>query len=229
MLMTPFLPKWTYTRQHEQIAGGQKYRPPSVDVNAPDLFIPLMAAWGYALLCCVVAALGGKFKPDLLSSSVRRPVTRLQPHQSSERPGYIHAFRPCCCSNPSRLTAMLVAAQQAMQAVCGSCVWCLHCLGCHGTVLAGNPPDQLTAQPAAPSHARPPFLPSWPCAGLCGQIYSACLAWFVHWLAARVLLKGMNVPGVPWSELAAYTGYSFVQVCLSIVVGCIAGEGRAGG
>jgi hypothetical protein len=73
MLMTPFLPKWTYTRQHEQIAGGQKYRPPSVDVNAPDLFIPLMAAWAYALLCCVVAALGGKFKPDLLSSSVSQP------------------------------------------------------------------------------------------------------------------------------------------------------------
>lgn len=28
MLLAPYLRRWTYTRLHEQIAGGQKYRPP---------------------------------------------------------------------------------------------------------------------------------------------------------------------------------------------------------
>jgi hypothetical protein len=53
-----------------QIAGGQKYRPPSVDVNAPDLFIPVMAAWTYALLNCVVLTLNGKFQPEMMSKMV---------------------------------------------------------------------------------------------------------------------------------------------------------------
>jgi hypothetical protein len=53
-----------------QIAGGQKYRPPAADVNAPDLFVPLMAAWTYALLNCVLLALRGKFRPEAMSNMV---------------------------------------------------------------------------------------------------------------------------------------------------------------
>lgn len=53
-----------------QIAGGQRYRPPSVDVNAPDLFIPLMGLWSYALLSCVVLAFKQAFKPEMMSSTV---------------------------------------------------------------------------------------------------------------------------------------------------------------
>jgi len=124
MLVAPFLTKWTYTRLHEQIAGGQKYRPPSVDVNAPDLFIPVMAAWTYALLNCVVLTLNGKFQAEMMSK----------------------------------------------------------------------------------------------------MLQAACLAWAVHWFAAWLLLKGMNVPGVPWSELLAYTGYTFVPICFSVIGGCLAGK-----
>lgn len=53
-----------------QIAGGQRYRPPAVDVNAPDLFIPLMGLWSYALLSCVVLAFKHAFKPESMSSTV---------------------------------------------------------------------------------------------------------------------------------------------------------------
>lgn len=53
-----------------QIAGGQRYRPPAVDVNAPDLFIPLMGLWSYALLSCIVLAFKHTFKPELMSSTV---------------------------------------------------------------------------------------------------------------------------------------------------------------
>ena len=45
MLLAPFLKKWSYTRALEQISGGHKYLPPRQDVNAPDLYIPLCAAW----------------------------------------------------------------------------------------------------------------------------------------------------------------------------------------
>jgi hypothetical protein len=55
-----------------QIAGGQRYRPPAVDVNAPDLFIPLMGLWSYALLSCVVLAFKHSFKPESMSSAVSR-------------------------------------------------------------------------------------------------------------------------------------------------------------
>jgi hypothetical protein len=53
-----------------QIAGGQRYRPPSVDVNAPDLFIPLMGLWSYALMSCIVLAFKHTFKPELMSGTV---------------------------------------------------------------------------------------------------------------------------------------------------------------
>lgn len=124
MLFFPFLRKWTYARMHEQIAGGQRYRPPAVDVNAPDLFIPLMGLWSYALLSCVVLAFKQSFKPESMSST----------------------------------------------------------------------------------------------------LYSACFAWALHWLVARLLLKGMNVPGVAWSELLAYTGYPFVLICFTTLGGFLAGK-----
>jgi len=72
MLLAPFLGRWTYTRVHEQIAGGQKYRPPAADVNAPDLFLPLMAAWTYALINCCLLAAKGAFKPEAMSNMVGR-------------------------------------------------------------------------------------------------------------------------------------------------------------
>jgi hypothetical protein len=60
-----------------QIAGGQRYRPPAVDVNAPDLFIPLMGLWSYALLSCVVLAFKQAFKPEMMSSTVRPHISLL--------------------------------------------------------------------------------------------------------------------------------------------------------
>jgi hypothetical protein len=55
------------------------------------------------------------------------------------------------------------------------------------------------------------------------QIYGAAIAWGLHWAVARLLLKGMSVSSVPWSELLAHTGYSFFPVCLAIIAGGLAG------
>lgn len=54
----------------DQISGGHKYLPPRQDVNAPDLYIPLMGAGTYCLLICLAAAQRRKFKPELMTSAV---------------------------------------------------------------------------------------------------------------------------------------------------------------
>lgn len=57
------------------------------------------------------------------------------------------------------------------------------------------------------------------------QVWSASVAWAFHLIVAYVLLRAMQLPtSVPLVELAAYTGYSFVPVCITIIVGLIFGE-----
>ncbi len=75
-----------------------------------------------------------------------------------------------------------------------------------------SPPLPLAALPSGPS---PPPSP---------QVWSSCVAWLVHLLLAKALLRAMALPAsVPWLELAAYTGYTFVPVCAAIVAGQLAG------
>jgi hypothetical protein len=107
---------------------------------------------------------------------------------------------------------------------------------------------RLAHPPAPPPPARPPALNAHPTRHTPRhtprhtQLYSACFAWGLHWLVARLLLRGMNVPGVAWSELLAYTGYPFVLICVATLSGFLGGErcssggaaaaaggGRAGG
>ncbi|KAJ9515600.1 hypothetical protein QJQ45_021702, partial [Haematococcus lacustris] len=70
LLLSPYLKRWTYSRHPEQIQGGHKYRPPRLDCNAPDLYLPLVSAWAYVMLLALNTVLLGKFKPDVLYSMV---------------------------------------------------------------------------------------------------------------------------------------------------------------
>lgn len=81
MLAAPFLKRWSYSRIAEQITGGHKYLPPRQDANAPDLYIPVMALWTYAMLIAVATLLrsgppgdpskgGVAFKPDTIYNAV---------------------------------------------------------------------------------------------------------------------------------------------------------------
>lgn len=47
--------------------GSTEYVPPRDDINAPDLYIPLMAYATYIILCGIIYGLNSAFKPDLLS------------------------------------------------------------------------------------------------------------------------------------------------------------------
>ncbi|KAK9840959.1 hypothetical protein WJX81_002630 [Elliptochloris bilobata] len=125
MLLAPFLRRWSYTRNHEQIAGGHKYLPPRQDVNAPDLYIPFMAACTYCVLASVALTAGKRFKPDTMYATVSE----------------------------------------------------------------------------------------------------ASAAWLVHWVLLKAVLWVLGIPGaVPFLELAAYAGYVFVPVCVSMLAGLALGR-----
>ena len=49
-----------------------KFKPPISDINAPDLYIPLMGFLTYCVLCCLadVLSVPTKFKPEV------RPAAR---------------------------------------------------------------------------------------------------------------------------------------------------------
>jgi hypothetical protein len=65
-----------------QVAGGSKYKPPVSDINAPDLYLPLMGFLTYCLLCCVadVVSVPNRFKPEV--PAVQRAA-----------PAHLHAAR----------------------------------------------------------------------------------------------------------------------------------------
>ena len=43
------------------MAGGLKYKPPRHDINAPDLYLPLMAVATYIMLCGLTLGQAGKY------------------------------------------------------------------------------------------------------------------------------------------------------------------------
>jgi hypothetical protein len=72
--MCPFLKKWNYVRVPEQLSGGHKYLPPRQDVNAPDLYIPVMALWTYCLLVGIALFSSKTFKPETLYNTVSTTI-----------------------------------------------------------------------------------------------------------------------------------------------------------
>ncbi|KAF2858051.1 YIF1-domain-containing protein [Piedraia hortae CBS 480.64] len=57
--------RWSRSANHGS-AGTSAYLPPREDVNAPDMYIPLMAVVTYILLSTLIAGLNGQFEPQLL-------------------------------------------------------------------------------------------------------------------------------------------------------------------
>jgi hypothetical protein len=115
---------------------------------------------------------------------------------------------------------LLLTTWTLLPLVICSCVYTVRqCLLCLGTACAGS------ASAAANSRLPATDLQLCCCCCWCAymQLYSACFAWALHWLVARLLLRGMNVPGVAWSELLAYTGYPFVLICFTTIGGFLGG------
>ncbi|XP_042482786.1 protein YIF1B-B-like isoform X1 [Macadamia integrifolia] len=67
IILFPFLHRGHWTRITEPVGGRLSYKPPVYDINAPDLYIPLMAFVTYVVLCGFSLGLVGKFSPEALS------------------------------------------------------------------------------------------------------------------------------------------------------------------
>jgi hypothetical protein len=191
MLFSPFLGRWSYVRSHEpasNAAGGSRWRPPCADVNAPDLYLPLLAAWTYALLVAAVGALSAAGGRAAIFASV--------------------------FGSGGGAAAVAAGGGAATPAAAG---------GDPAAAAAAAPtPAAVASAPPALAPLGPPFKPDV----FSGAVYSAAVAWLVHWAAARLLLRGMGAgagAAVPWSELAAYTGYAFAPVCAAVLAGIAGG------
>eukprot|EP00891_Asterochloris_glomerata_P003014 jgi/Astpho2/3014/e_gw1.00051.94.1_t len=80
VLMTPWLKRWSYARQREQIAGGHPFLPPRQDANAPDLYIPVMAFGTYLVLCSLAMAASKRWSPDSMYGLVSSGLTAWAVH-----------------------------------------------------------------------------------------------------------------------------------------------------
>ncbi|KAI3914941.1 hypothetical protein MKX01_018110 [Papaver californicum] len=68
VILFPFFHRGHWTRITEPVGGRLSYKPPIHDINAPDLYIPLMAFFTYVILAGFSLGLLGKFSPEALSS-----------------------------------------------------------------------------------------------------------------------------------------------------------------
>ncbi|KAK1356708.1 Integral membrane HRF1 family protein [Heracleum sosnowskyi] len=67
VVLFPFLHRGHWTRITEPVGGRLSYKPPIYDINAPDLYIPLMAFGTYIILAGFSLGLNGKFSPEALN------------------------------------------------------------------------------------------------------------------------------------------------------------------
>lgn len=67
VILFPFLHRGHWARLPKHVAGGITFMPPISDINAPDLYIPLMAFGTYVVLCGIALGVLGKFNPEALS------------------------------------------------------------------------------------------------------------------------------------------------------------------
>ncbi|XVE71147.1 hypothetical protein DITRI_Ditri10aG0127100 [Diplodiscus trichospermus] len=64
LILFPFLHKGHWMRAIETAGGQFSYMPPIHDINAPDLYIPLMAFGTYVVLAGFFLGINGKFSPE---------------------------------------------------------------------------------------------------------------------------------------------------------------------
>ncbi|KAK6274081.1 hypothetical protein POUND7_011164 [Theobroma cacao] len=63
LILFPFLHKGHWMRATETVGGEFSYKPPIHDINAPDLYIPLMAFGTYVVLAGFFLGINGKQDP----------------------------------------------------------------------------------------------------------------------------------------------------------------------
>ncbi|KAJ1692289.1 hypothetical protein LUZ63_008987 [Rhynchospora breviuscula] len=72
VVLFPFLHRGHWTRITEPVGGRLSYKPPIYDINAPDLYIPVMAFTTYVILAGFSLGFIGKFSPEALNYQLTR-------------------------------------------------------------------------------------------------------------------------------------------------------------
>uniref|UniRef100_A0A0E0HTL3 YIF1b n=1 Tax=Oryza nivara TaxID=4536 RepID=A0A0E0HTL3_ORYNI len=67
VILFPFLHRGHWTRITEPVGGRLSYKPPIQDINAPDLYIPLMAFGTYVVIAGYALGVLGRFTPEALT------------------------------------------------------------------------------------------------------------------------------------------------------------------
>ncbi|XP_021740477.1 protein YIF1B-like [Chenopodium quinoa] len=67
VVLFPFMHRGHWTRITEPMAGKISYKPPIYDINAPDLYIPMMAFLSYVVLAGLSLGLNRKFNPETVN------------------------------------------------------------------------------------------------------------------------------------------------------------------
>ncbi|CAN6230692.1 unnamed protein product [Urochloa humidicola] len=67
VILFPFLHRGHWTRITEPVGGRLSYKPPVQDINAPDLYIPLMAFGTYIVVAGYALGVLGRFTPEALT------------------------------------------------------------------------------------------------------------------------------------------------------------------
>lgn len=228
MLWCPFLFKGHWNRSHEQVVGGSAYRPPTLDMYAPDLYLPVMGFCSYCMLCCVSDLFHkGVFAPEvrfflspsfpspLLLPSVAPSVVRSLSIASSSaatsaavRNAWQNAFG--CSQGDERsdkfwAQCMLCSSSEGWQAAQRYC--CLSAPRLLFLLVPHRLPSDATAHP--PTHARPTRSPQR--AGR--YVWWASLAWLalvgVMWGAVQSVAGSQ---GVSFLDVSANAGYIFILV-----------------
>ncbi|CAO2842699.1 unnamed protein product [Amaranthus hypochondriacus] len=75
IVLLPILHRGHWTRVTEPMAGKISYRPPIFDINAPDLYIPMMAFLSYVVLAGFFLGLDGKFNPETVNWVLMKGLT----------------------------------------------------------------------------------------------------------------------------------------------------------
>eukprot|EP00241_Pyramimonas_parkeae_P007270 CAMPEP_0114255610 /NCGR_PEP_ID=MMETSP0058-20121206/17660_1 /TAXON_ID=36894 /ORGANISM="Pyramimonas parkeae, CCMP726" /LENGTH=309 /DNA_ID=CAMNT_0001370019 /DNA_START=88 /DNA_END=1014 /DNA_ORIENTATION=+ len=71
MLLCPYLVKGEWVRTPKQTAAvGTSYQNPRQDVQAPDLYLPMMGFFTYCIVASFANVISGKFAPEMLRSRV---------------------------------------------------------------------------------------------------------------------------------------------------------------
>ena len=66
LVLLPYTHRGSWQRSVLQTPTGDENPPPRADINAPDLYIPVMGFVTYIVFCAVAAGLAGGFRPEML-------------------------------------------------------------------------------------------------------------------------------------------------------------------